>query len=55
MPAPLHDLTASIKVGNLFDNRTVTHYAGTRPVGGAALFWRSPGRSIFFDLEARAF
>jgi iron complex outermembrane receptor protein len=55
---PLHQVTASIKVGNLFNSHQVTDYAGTQSAvqsGQQAaynLYWRQPGRSIFFNLEA---
>jgi iron complex outermembrane receptor protein len=54
---PLHQLTASIKVGNLFNSHAVTDYAGTQSAVQAGqqaaynLYWRQPGRSIFFNLE----
>ena len=55
---PLHHLTASIKIGNLFDSHAITDYAGTQSAtqpGEQApynLYWRQPGRSVFFNLEA---
>lgn len=53
----MHALTASIKVGNLFNSHAVTDYAGTQsatPAGLEApynLYLRQPGRSVFFNLE----
>ena len=53
----LHQLTPSIKIGNLFNSHAVTDYAGTQsaiqPGQNAAydLYWRQPGRSVFFNLE----
>lgn len=50
-------LTASVKVGNLFNSHALTDYAGTQSAvqpGQKApldLFWRQPGRSLFFNLE----
>lgn len=55
---PLHQVTASVKVGNLFNSHAVTDYAGTQSAvqsGQQAtynLYWRQAGRSIFFNLEA---
>jgi iron complex outermembrane receptor protein len=55
---PLHQLTASIKVGNLFNSHALTDYAGTQsavqPGQKAAynLYLRQPGRSVFLNLEA---
>lgn len=53
----LHRLTASLKVGNLFDSHALTDYAGTQAAVQAGqkaaynLYWRQPGRSVFFNLE----
>jgi iron complex outermembrane receptor protein len=53
----LHELTASIKISNLFNSRAVTDYAGTQSVTDAGqqapynLYWRQAGRSVFFNLE----
>lgn len=55
---PLHQVTASIKVGNLFNSHALTDYAGTQSAVQAGqsaaynLYWRQPGRSVFFNLEA---
>jgi iron complex outermembrane receptor protein len=54
----LRQLTASVKVGNLFNTHQITDYAGTQSTaqdGAAApynLYLRQPGRSVFFNLEA---
>ncbi|WBO20697.1 TonB-dependent receptor [Sphingomonas abietis] len=53
----LHQLTASVKIGNLFNSHAVTDYAGTQSAvqsGQQAaynLYWRQPGRSVFFNIE----
>ena len=53
----LHELTASVKVGNLFNSHAVMDYAGTQSttVDGEQspynLYLRQPGRSVFFNLE----
>ena len=47
------NLTASIKVGNLLDSHKVVDYAGTQSVSGAPLYWLTPGRSVFFNLDAK--
>jgi iron complex outermembrane receptor protein len=53
----LHGLTASIKVGNLFNSHALTDYAGTQSAVQAGqqvpynLYLRQPGRSVFFNLE----
>jgi iron complex outermembrane receptor protein len=45
-------------VGNLFNSHQVTDYAGTQSAvqseqqAAYNLYWRQPGRSIFFNLEA---
>jgi len=46
-------LTASIKVGNLLDSHKVVDYAGTQSVSGTPLYWLTPGRSLFFNLDAK--
>ena len=48
----LHGMTASVKVGNLFNSHAVSDYAGTQAATGTPIFWRTPGRSVFFNLEA---
>ncbi len=59
---PLHGITVSMKIGNLFNSHAVTDYAGTQSTttgtlgvtpGNAPLnlYWRTPGRSFFFNLE----
>ncbi len=47
------NLTASIKVGNLLDSHKVVDYAGTQSVSGTPLYWLTPGRSVFFNLDAK--
>ncbi len=53
----LRQLTASVKIGNLFNSHAVTDYAGTQSTVQAGqqaaynLYWRQPGRSVFFNLE----
>ena len=47
------NLTASIKVGNLLDSHKVVDYAGTQSVSGTPLYWLTPGRSLFFNLDAK--
>lgn len=53
----LHQLTASVKIGNLLNSHAVTDYAGTQSAVQAGqqaaynLYWRQPGRSVFFNLE----
>jgi iron complex outermembrane recepter protein len=55
---PLHKLTASLKVGNLFNSHALTDYAGTQSATQTGeqspynLYLRQPGRSVFFNLEA---
>lgn len=47
------NLTASVKVGNLLDSHKVVDYAGTQSATNADLFWKTPGRSVFFNLDAK--
>jgi len=53
----LHELTASVKVGNLFNSHAVMDYAGTQSATADGeqspynLYLRQPGRSVFFNLE----
>ena len=49
------NLTASIKVGNLLDSHKVVDYAGDATHAGvtAPLYWLTPGRSAFFNLDAK--
>ncbi len=49
------NLTASIKVGNLLDSHKVVDYAGTATHAGvtAPLYWLTPGRSVFVNLDAK--
>lgn len=44
------EITPSLKIGNLFNNRSVSNFAGNQSVGDAPLYWRNPGRSVFFNL-----
>jgi iron complex outermembrane receptor protein len=46
-------LTASLKVGNLLDSHKLVDYAGTQSVSGAPIYWLTPGRSLFFNLDAK--
>ena len=46
------DVTPSIKIANLFNNRSISDYAGTQSYGDAPLFWRIAGRSVFFNMTA---
>ncbi|HZU63738.1 MAG TPA: TonB-dependent receptor [Novosphingobium sp.] len=48
----LRNVTPSVKIGNLFNSHAISDYAGTQSATNAALFWRTPGRSFFFNLEA---
>ncbi len=49
---PVKTLTASVKIGNLFDNHDISDYAGDA-ANGDPLFWRVPGRSVFFNSRPR--
>lgn len=52
------DVTASFKISNVFDNRSIDDYAGQQAAtsaafpNGAPLFWTVAGRSIFFNVSA---
>jgi iron complex outermembrane receptor protein len=47
-------LTASLKVGNLFDNHGIADFAGYQAVSTTTpTFWVTPGRSLFVNLEAK--
>lgn len=54
----LRDVTPSLKISNLFDNRAVNAFAGNQNSAspgypeGAPLYWRIAGRSVFFNLTA---
>jgi iron complex outermembrane recepter protein len=55
---PLQHVTTSLKIGNLFNSHALTDYAGTQSATQSGqqaaynLYWRQPGRSVFFNLEA---
>lgn len=44
------EITPSLKIGNLFNNRSVSNFAGNQNYDGTPLYWRNPGRSVFFNL-----
>ncbi|MFT9408928.1 hypothetical protein [Acetobacter fabarum] len=44
------EITPSLKIGTLFNNRAITNFAGNQSYGDAPLYWRNPGRSVFFNL-----
>lgn len=44
------EITPSLKIGTLFNNRAITNFAGNQSYGYAPLYWRNPGRSVFFNL-----
>jgi iron complex outermembrane receptor protein len=54
----LRDLTISVKVSNLFDNKVIDDYAGQQSATstafpyGAPLYWTVAGRSAFVNLSA---
>jgi iron complex outermembrane receptor protein len=48
----LSDLTASIKVANILDNRQISDYAGMQSANPVPLFWTVAGRSVFVNLSA---
>jgi iron complex outermembrane recepter protein len=56
--AGLKNFSASVKVSNLFDNKTINDYAGQQSAtsaafpDGQALYWTMPGRSAFLNLSA---
>jgi iron complex outermembrane receptor protein len=53
-PSPyVKGFTVSLKVSNLFDNRTISDFAGYQAVGGADTFWRNAGISAFLNLDAK--
>jgi len=45
------DLTASIKIANLLDNRQISDYGGTQSATPDPLFFTTAGRSIFFNIS----
>lgn len=47
----LLDVTPSLKIGNLFDTHRINGFAGTQSATGQALYWTTPGRSVFFNLS----
>ena len=52
----MRDVTPSLKISNLFNNRAVSDFAGNQSAAsagypdGAPLYWRLAGRSVFFNL-----
>jgi iron complex outermembrane receptor protein len=49
----LKEASASVKVSNLFDNRTIDDYAGQQSANAnVPLFWTVAGRSAFLNLSA---
>ncbi|WP_234395197.1 TonB-dependent receptor domain-containing protein [Acetobacter papayae] len=44
------EITPSLKIGNLFNNQAISNFAGNQSYGDAPLYWRNPGRSVFFNL-----
>lgn len=44
------EITPSLKIGNLFNNRSVSNFAGNQNYDGTPLYCRNPGRSVFFNL-----
>lgn len=44
------EITPSLKIGNLFNNQAISNFAGNQSYGNAPLYWRNPGRSVFFNL-----
>jgi iron complex outermembrane receptor protein len=58
---PLHGLSPSIKVSNIFNNKTISDFAGNQSAtsaaypNGAPTYWRAAGRSVFFNLTAVVF
>jgi iron complex outermembrane receptor protein len=61
LAGPLHELTPSIKVSNLFNSHAISDFAGNQSAtsaaypNGAPLYWRVPGLSVFFNLTAVVF
>jgi iron complex outermembrane receptor protein len=54
-PERLHlkRLTVSVKVSNLFDNHAIADYAGTQSATPTPIYWWTPGRSAFLNLDAK--
>jgi iron complex outermembrane receptor protein len=58
---PLQGISPSVKVANIFNNKTVSDFAGNQSYttaqypNGAPTFWRVPGISVFFNLTAVVF
>ncbi|HEY4075581.1 MAG TPA: TonB-dependent receptor [Rhizomicrobium sp.] len=48
----ISDLTASIKIANLLDNRQISDYGGTQSATPLPIFFTTAGRSIFFNISA---
>jgi iron complex outermembrane receptor protein len=46
-------LSVSLKVSNLFQSRSVSDFSGTQSVGGAPLYWKLAGRSLFLNVETK--
>ena len=58
---PLRGLSPSVKVSNIFNNKSISDFAGNQSVtsaaypNGAPLYWRVAGRSVFVNLTASVF
>ena len=52
LPVLRHRLTFDVQVYNLFNDESITQFAGSA-VSGEALYWTQAGRSIFFSVSAR--
>jgi iron complex outermembrane receptor protein len=58
---PLRGLSPSVKVSNIFNNRSISDFAGNQSAtsaqypNGAPTYWRAAGRSVFFNLTAVVF
>jgi iron complex outermembrane receptor protein len=48
------DLTASIKIANLLDNRQIDDFGGLQSATPTPIYWAVAGRSIFFNLSMAA-
>ncbi|WP_249203127.1 hypothetical protein [Gluconobacter kondonii] len=48
----MRDVTPSLKISNLFNNRSISDFAGNQSYGDAPLYWRLAGRSVFFNMTA---
>jgi iron complex outermembrane receptor protein len=58
---PLQGISPSVKVSNIFNNKSISDFAGNQSAAsaqypnGAPLYWRAPGTSVFFNLTAVVF